>query len=193
MIPAQVLRDRKELFGKIVDVIDGDTYRFRHLPSVFSSESFKGTKKQNTITVRIAAVDTPEIAKGADPGQEYSLEAREFASDKLLGKSVRVRCLGRDQYGRLLGRVFYSEPGLFSSLTGGGSKDISEELLWRGLAVVYRGGGAKYDGGLQPWERLEADARDRRVGLWSGGQRVVLPSEYKKRVKTRKASVSRSQ
>lgn len=191
MIPSQVLSNKKELYGKIVYITDGDTYSFRHLPSIFSSETYRGNKKQNTITVRIIAVDTPEIGKGGKLGQEYSEEARDFAENKLLGKAVRIRCLARDQYGRLLGRVFYKESN-FLSLLWSSSRDISEELLQRGLAVVYRGGGAKYDGSIQSWEKLESEARAKKIGLWSN-KKVVLPSEYKKQNKVRKSSRSRSQ
>jgi len=201
-IPNHVLKDKKEIYGKIVHVTDGDTYSFRHLPSIFSSESYSGrSRKQNTITIRIAAVDTPELAKGnSESGQEYSEEARDFAVEKLMGNHVRIRCLGRDQYGRLLGRVYYKDKaggGVWSLVFGDGQKDISQELLRRGLAVVYRSGGAKYDtGGIREWDKLESEARAKRVGIWSTNQRVVLPSEYKKekkQSKARKQTLSRNQ
>jgi hypothetical protein len=36
--------------------------------------------------------------------------------------------------------------------------DISEQLLLNGLAVVYRQGGAQYDGNKSRWEELEEKA-----------------------------------
>jgi endonuclease YncB( thermonuclease family) len=47
-----------------------------------------------------------------------------------LGKIVTVKCLGRDQYGRLIGLVQYKEKDWFFNT----DKDISEELLKSGYA-----------------------------------------------------------
>ena len=52
-----------------VSVSDGDTVRLRHTPSLFSSGRFAGKLSENTISCRIAAVDTPETAKFGKPGQ----------------------------------------------------------------------------------------------------------------------------
>ena len=68
-IPDEIIRSKKELTVKVVSITDGDTYRVRHLPSIFSSSKYNGNLKDNTIAVRIAAVDTPEVAKFGKPGQ----------------------------------------------------------------------------------------------------------------------------
>ena len=68
-IPDEIIRSKKELTVKVVSITDGDTYRVRHLPSIFSSSKYNGNLKDNTIAVRIAAVDTPEIAKFGNAGQ----------------------------------------------------------------------------------------------------------------------------
>ena len=62
----------------------------------------------HTIVVRDYAIDTPELPKNGLPGQKYSQEAKNFAKSKLLDKKVRVQCLGKDQYGRLIGKVMMS-------------------------------------------------------------------------------------
>ena len=65
--------------------------------------------------------------------QAFGDKAKEYATQQLLNKKVTIKCLSRDQYGRLLARVTYTNNLFFK-------KDISEELLKQGLAVVYRQG-----------------------------------------------------
>lgn len=177
-IPVSMFRDKTILPVKTLKVTDGDTVRVRH-HARSSSATFPGDLKEHTIIVRFAAVDAPEIAKRGKPGQLFSEEAKHFTEEKLGGKLVKLKLLGKDQYGRVLGRIFYTERyffGLFSQ-----QRDISEELLKAGLAVVYRQGGAKYDGSVEHWNALENRAKKKRVGIWSQSQEnIVLPSEYKR-------------
>ena len=50
----------------------------------------------------------------------------------------------------------------------------------RFVAVVYRQGGAKYDGGIEKWNAIEDEAKSSKQGLWSE-ENADLPSAYKKR------------
>jgi hypothetical protein len=50
-IPRRVLEGQTIIRGKVVSVYDGDTYRIRHMPSIFSSPDFKGPLSKNTIQV----------------------------------------------------------------------------------------------------------------------------------------------
>ena len=86
----------------------------------------------------------------------------------------------KDQYGRAVGAVTYR--GRFGLRR---SRDISQELLAEGLAVIYRSGGAQYgQWPLERWERLEAQAQKSKKGIWSKGvANVQLPSEYKKKAR----------
>jgi micrococcal nuclease len=140
---------------------------------------YTGLLSENTISIRIAAVDTPEIGKFGKVDQAYSQEAKDFASSSLLGKKVGIKLLAKDRYGRALGLVKYKDnkilPGFMSS-----RKDISEELLEKGLAAVYRQGGAQYDGPVARWNDIESRAQKRKKGMWKGAK-VELPSEYKKK------------
>lgn len=137
--------------------------------------------------VRIAAVDTPETAKFGSEGQKLGPAATEFAKSKLFQKKVSVKLLSRDQYGRVVGLVKYKEPktGFFASIFGGEvEKDISEELLRNGLGVVYRQGGAQYDGSIARWEEIENIAVKNKKGIWVNGRdNADLPSDYKKAIK----------
>lgn len=184
-IPSIYFQEKRSIDAEVVKVTDGDTYRVRHIPNSNSKVEFDGKLTDHTIAIRIAAVDTPEISKFGNPGQKFGEEAKEFAQQRLLHKRVSIKLLSRDQYGRVVGLVRYREPRLlfFSS-----SKDISEELLSEGLAVVYRQGGAQYDGSVSVWNSLEQRAIDGKKGIWSKGKaNAELPSAYKKEIKRKQA------
>ena len=93
---------------------------------------------------------------------------------------MSIKLLKRDQYSRAVARVEYG---------GWLKRDLGEELLKEGLAVVYKQGGAAYDGRYEKYVGLEAKARQRRLGLWSQLQKdLELPSQYKANAK-KKAGV----
>lgn len=184
-IPSIYFQEKRSIDAVVVKVTDGDTYRVRHIPHSNSKVEFDGKLTDHTIAIRIAAVDTPEISKFGNPGQKFGEEAKEFAQQRLLHKRVSIKLLSRDQYGRVVGLVRYKEPRLFFFSS---SKDISEELLCEGLAVVYRQGGAQYDGSVSMWNSLEQRAIDGKKGIWSKGKaNAELPSAYKKDIKKKQA------
>ena len=65
-------------------------------------------------------------------------------------------------------------------------KDLAEEMLKVGLASVYRQAGAQYGGKLLVYEKLEAQAKKKKVGMWSLGDKLETAAEYKKRTATKK-------
>ena len=89
---------------------------------------------------------------------------------------MQLKLLRKDQYGRAVCKV---ETGLqiFPPFT---RKDVSIELIRRGLASVYTGGGAEYDGNRAVFETKEAEAKRKKLGLWSQGDNVVSPAEFKR-------------
>lgn len=179
-VSSSVINNKGTITGTIVKVIDGDTYRLRHQPTPFSSNTFKGSMSSHTIVVRSYAIDTPELPKNGQPGQKYATEAKEFAKSRLINKKVRVQCLSKDQYGRLIGRVSFKEDAFMGLVSE--EKDISLELLNEGLAVVYRGGGGQYgDIPMKQWNQIEAKAKGIKKGLWKDPS-MLLPSEYKKSI-----------
>lgn len=177
-IPSQYFEKKAEINGVVVHVVDGDTVRIRHMTTWFSDSTFVGPLSQNTIIVRLAAVDAPELGKGNKSGQPFAEEAANFVSANLKGKKVCIKLLAKDQYGRVLGRVTYRKSGMF--IFRSSKRDISEQLLKKGLAVVYRGGGARYDGGVDQWNQLEQLAVEKKRGMWARGRdSVQLPSQFK--------------
>ena len=75
-------------------------------------------------------------------------------------------------------------------LAGDQELDISEQLLLNGLGVVYRQGGAQYDGSISRWEELENAAIRHKKGIWVNGKGAAeLPSDYKKATKGKAADI----
>jgi len=60
--------------------------------------------------------------------------------------------------------------------------DMSEALLEKGFAEVYRGGGAQYAGNENRLKGLEKEARASRRGMWSQ-KRYESPAEYKRKMR----------
>jgi endonuclease YncB( thermonuclease family) len=97
--------------------------------------------------IRLYGVDTPE------KGQDFGQRAKKFTSDLVFGKIVEVDPVATDRYGRTVGHVFMN--GL----------SLNQELIKSGYAWVYKQYCTKPE--CQGWDKLEAQARDKKLGLWS--------------------------
>lgn len=190
-------------------VIDGDTIRIRHTPllySIFLSDS-KGngidgcSKKKNsecTISVRLYGVDAPETPKFGNPGQPFSGEAKDFVSDLVYNKIVKIKLLGKDQYDRAVGSVTSTTTTPRSKfipfLMKTEEADLSLKLLERGYATLYTGGGAQYNDRREDLIQTMELAKEKRVGVWSihnddgKGEGYVDPATYKRAMKARMKS-----
>jgi len=131
LLAAQAAASAAEIAGRVVGIADGDTLTV-----------LDGANRQ--ITVRLAAIDTPER------GQPYGDRARQALSDLAFGKAVRVVVQDTDRYGRAVGRVH------------DGAVDVNAEMVRRGAAWVFR----RYsrDPSLL---RVEEEVRAARRGLWA--------------------------
>ncbi|MCR4285069.1 MAG: thermonuclease family protein [archaeon] len=113
---------------KIVRVIDGDTV-----------ETSAGEK------IRLKGINTPE------KGISYYLEAKNLLENLVLNKSVELDSYGLDQYGRILGHIYF------------GDVYVNGELVKNGLAFFYYYGEDKHSEELLD---LEDIARGKEIGLW---------------------------
>ena len=128
--------------AKVIRVIDGDTM-----------EVLVGDE---TETVRLLLVDTPETKHPNEAEQPYGQEASSFARKTLEGKHVKLE-LGkeeRDKYGRLLAYVWIGE------------QMFNELLLEKGLArVAYiYPPNTKY---VDKLRETEKKAQEAHIGIWS--------------------------
>ena len=142
------------------------------------------------ISVRLAGVDAPEGAHFGKPAQPYAAESLEFLRSYILGRRVRAYIYKRDQYERVVATAFVRKPPFFLR------KDVSMELLKRGLATVYEAKtGAEFGGPKkeQAYKAAEAVAKKKRVGIWSVGragffgigkrEALESPKAYKDRIR----------
>ena len=160
-IPNHRFQDHDSFLVVIVKVADGDTMRGRHVPALdfargrwrskSRAEGGKLKLSEETLQIRLYAVDAPETAKFGNEGMPLGDEATAFARERLDGKRVRITLQSKDQYGRAVAKLSY---GLFR-------KDLSGELLANGLATVYCSGGAEYGPGKieADWNAIEDRAR----------------------------------
>lgn len=116
--------------GKCVAVHDGDTIRV--------------LRDGKEVKIRLEGIDCPEL------GQDFGQNAKAFTSRLLFGKTLTVRVITTDRYGRLVARVSVDE------------LDGSVELVKAGLAWHLTK--LSKDGELT---RAEQAARNAKRGLWS--------------------------
>lgn len=148
-VKARTEKQTKTYFdAKVVGVKDGDTYVVL-------------TEKKEQFVIRLAAVDCPEKK------QNFGQKAKEFSSDQIFGKLVKVRIISKDKYGRNIAYIVYDK------------KDLSKELLKAGLAWHYK----EYDKSNY-LQSLENTARKNKVGLWIEDN-PIRPSDFRN-LKTKK-------
>jgi endonuclease YncB( thermonuclease family) len=141
-------------------------FLFTVLPPAFSAARVVGISDGDTITIlhdnreqeriRFYGIDCPEKS------QAFGQKAKQYASSLVYGKTVSIRVMDQDKYGRTVAWVY------------AGTINVNAELVRAGFAWHYR----KYskDSGLQ---RLEDEARLARRGLWVDPN-PVPPWEYRK-------------
>jgi micrococcal nuclease len=142
--PAGEARAQAARGATIAYAVDGDTLRV----SIGSRLEY----------VRLVGIDTPEdVQQGTDPecgSQEAAASMQRLAPE---GARVQLRFDSvadrRDRYGRLLAHAFVA----------GHQLEIAQ--LRRGWATVYRFEDQQFDG-LAGFERAEAAARSRLLGVW---------------------------
>jgi endonuclease YncB( thermonuclease family) len=102
------------------------------------------TSSNEKIKVRLACIDTPERK------QPFGSEAKQALSKLVFQKKALIEVETKDRYGRTVGIVIVD------------GQNINYELVRQGMAWVYR----KYTDD-EILFRLEAQARMKKLGLWS--------------------------
>lgn len=140
------------LTGVVSQVVDGDTIRV----------DLRGGRER----VRIIGIDTPEIRHPTEPEACYGVEATDFATDMLDGKTVTLELDPsqdeRDRFDRLLAHVFVGNTLYAEAAIAGGY----------GIHYIYDRP-SRY---ARELESAEVSARKRDVGIWAKCDgRVDLP------------------
>jgi len=131
------------IHGKVIHVHDGDTLTVL-------------TAQKEKVRVRLAEIDAPEIGGGSQPSQPYGKQAQRYLEEMCKGQEADVEERGKDQYGRLVGKVWC------------GRTEANREMVRAGLAWVY-------DAYVQDRSlyRDQVEAQERRRGVW--GQKDPVP------------------
>jgi endonuclease YncB( thermonuclease family) len=136
--------------GRVVGVIDGDSLRVLDAARVQHE-------------VRLAGIDAPEH------DQPFSQRAKQNLSRLVMNREVRVDVQKRDRYDRIIGNVWVTPADLpCRAEPCPKTLDVGRAQLTVGLAWHYRQYAkdqAPQDRGA--YESDEAEARARKVGLWS--------------------------
>jgi micrococcal nuclease len=174
-IPKDYFTENKVIYGRVEKVIDGDTIRVTHCPT-YSSCPERDTKQKlsdTTLSIRLYGVDSAELQKKKSdpPSQPFAKEGKDFTSATVLKKTVEIKLLKKDRYGRAVSKV------------NAGPQDLSVELTRRGLATMYTGKGAVYDDNKKLIELIQEQAQKRKIGMWSLGENMVSPAEFKRQQK----------
>lgn len=109
--------------------------------------------------IRFYGIDCPE------GHQDFSQNAKQFTSSMVFGKTVDVKKMDTDRYGRTVAVV---------TIDG---KTVNEELLKSGMAWFF----TKYckESFCEQWKRCEEAARKSKVGLWSMPN-PIAPWDFRK-------------
>ncbi len=133
----------QEFTGRVVDVSDGDAITVLH-----------SGKAERT---RLHGIDCPEKR------QAFGKRGKQATSALVFGKTVTVRNLGQDCYGRTEGEVILPD-----------GRSLNHELVKAGFAWWYR----RYAPEDQTLKRLDHEARQAKRGLWVG-PKPVPPWEWR--------------
>jgi endonuclease YncB( thermonuclease family) len=131
--------------GVVAGITDGDTI------TVVSG--------QRQVKVRLVGIDAPEMK------QPFGTRSKQSLSGLCFRRTAIIESLGRDQYGRVLGRVNCA------------GRDANAEQVRTGMAWVTNLYLRKADRGLR---HLQETARDGRRGLWAD-RNPVPPWKWRKR------------
>jgi endonuclease YncB( thermonuclease family) len=190
----------RSLYGYVTRVGDGDGFHLFHTPGgrfmgwgwipgrrgKDMMQRAKTRGEHNTIPVRIAGIDAPEIAHFGKPGQPYAEEAMEGLKKAIFERYVRVYPLRQDQYNRAVSMVYRRQSFLFRS-------DVGLQMLKQGLATVYEAKVfSEFGGKEEVYRKAEKKAKKRKVGIWGhqgwldwffGKNRdTETPRQFKKRM-----------
>lgn len=124
---------------KVDRILDGDSFEV-------SGNSF-----------RIAEIDAPEYS------QQYGVESKNYLSNLILNKKVKISVKSTDKYGRKIAEVFVD------------GRKVSELMVASGNAMQYR-----YYSRDKRLSDLELTARTQKLGLWKYNN-AVEPYQFRKK------------
>lgn len=135
-----------EFVANVVYVTDGDTIVI---------EDTNGNRNN----VRIVSIDAPEKGRRGNPGQPYSERSRQHLYSLVGRKDVRLISRGRDDYGRVLARVWIGDVDVGLAQVCAGYAWVFDKYIYE-LPVAEQ----------RTYQACEMQARQKRRGLWRGSR-----------------------
>ena len=136
-----------EFIAKVIGVKDGDTIEVLY--------------KNQPIVIRFEHIDCPEKK------QPFGKKAKQFVSDNVFGKKVKIISNGKtDRWKRLIAII---------ELENG--NNLNKMLVQNGLAMHFK----KYSKD-NSYDIIEKEAKNNKIGMWSQ-KNVVEPWNYRKKKK----------
>ncbi len=123
--------DTSTFQGKVIGVLDGDTIEV--------------LKDKAPVRIRLYGIDCPEH------DQDFGTRARRFTSDKVFKKTVEVVPVEKDQYNRLVAKIYID------------GKYLNQMIVAEGFAWWYK----RYAPKDIDLKDAENEARSSKKGLWS--------------------------
>ncbi|KAI0319416.1 hypothetical protein OF83DRAFT_1170246 [Amylostereum chailletii] len=168
-VTPDILKERRWIKGVVTSVCDGDDFFLYHTPAFgwrwplkFRNipDTAKGLEEQ-TIHIRMAGVDAPEMAHFGRPAQPYASTSLDWLKSRIEGKTVYCHLLAKDQYSRIIATP-HLHPRILPGFLARGVC-VSRDMLRAGLAEVYLQSGAQYG----EWTksellRIQAEAKAKR-------------------------------
>lgn len=183
-IPAALYKPSgRRLKGHIVAVNDSDNLRFYH-PAWLSRwwrapHLDRGQLKTETLNIRLAGIDAPEMGHFGGTPQPFAAEAKEWLTQYTMGRQASLKVHRLDQYSRAVATVWVRRWFFLH-------KNVSLEMVKAGYATVYTGAGAEYGTAKEQLVRAEKWARRCRRGMWrQNSSEYVSPAEYKRQLRAR--------
>jgi endonuclease YncB( thermonuclease family) len=107
--------------GRVIKCYDADTI------TIASKLPYKESPLYR-LSVRLSGIDAPEIKGKSEEEKEVAKQARDFVSNLILNKYVRLENVESEKYGRILADVYI------------GDVHLNEMLIKERYAVKYGGG-----------------------------------------------------
>lgn len=130
----------KRITARCERVLDGDTI-----------ETTYGGKK---LKLRLAFIDAPELKQKAFDKVPIGLNSKLILEEACLGKSIEVKIIQKDRYGRYLSQLFYE------------GKDLNLMMVEKGHALIYRFYEFESVGQKLDYFGAEIVAKKKRLGVW---------------------------
>jgi micrococcal nuclease len=103
---------------EVLKIVDGDTL------DIIISVGFDIYLQQR---IRLAGINAPETKTLNEEEKRKGLESKEWLKNRVTNKSLVIRTIKEEKYGRMLGHIYVD----------GSKTSINEEMIQLGLAVPY--------------------------------------------------------